>query len=121
MEGNVPSYEEIRRKTEAKELQRKQGYDGNFSRSITISTTVSSYLWMKAKEHGIGWSEAMRVGISILLAEKGEMQYDNKLNIWRKMNLFRKKAEESLQQIEELTEKLAKREKVTLKKKPKSI
>ncbi len=36
------------------------------------------------KKHQITLSEALRVGISIILAERGEIEYDNKLNITKR-------------------------------------
>lgn len=55
-----------------------------------------------AEKTGSSWSEAARIGMSIMLAEKGEMEYDNKLNLFRKMTLFRREAENALQKISEL-------------------
>lgn len=55
-----------------------------------------------AKEHGISWSEAARVGMSVLLAEKGFAEYDNNLNLVRRMNAFRIQAEQSLQKLHDL-------------------
>jgi len=87
---------------------------------ITISTTISGHLWNLAKQNHIGWSEGLRTGISILLAEKGIAQYDNKLNLWRKMNFFRQEAEESCKKVEELTMKLAEREGIKMEEQKKS-
>ena len=126
MEKNIKSYGEVEaeyRKRELKELQEKKGNQvGGQTKfrthSVMVTTTVSNDFWNLAKQHNISWTEAMRVGISILLADKGHMQYDNKLNIWRKMNFFRQQAETSIQKVEELTEKMAKREVITLERKP---
>ena len=69
----------------------------------TISITPEFY--GLAKEHKISWSEAARVGMSLLLAERGERDYDNNLNLHRKMTVFRKQAEEALQKLNELEQK----------------
>ena len=58
-----------------------------------------------AKDNHISWSEAARVGMALLLADKGLKEYDNNLNIYRKMQLFKTKAEEALQQLSELQTK----------------
>ncbi len=52
----------------------------------------------------------MRVGVSILLAEKGDLDYDNKLNLWRRMHKYKETAERSLQKVEHLINELNKRE-----------
>ncbi|KKN28665.1 hypothetical protein LCGC14_0851770 [marine sediment metagenome] len=54
------------------------------------------------KQHHITLSEAVKVGISILLAEKGVMEYDNRLNIVRQVNLYKQKAGEYAQKAANL-------------------
>ncbi len=44
------------------------------------------------KEHHITLSEAVRVGISIILAERGIAEYDNNLNIVRLVSEYKQKA-----------------------------
>lgn len=78
--------------------------------SVTISSTISHRFWELAKHHSIKWSEALRVGIAMLLAERGVQEYDNNLNIYRKMNFFRQKAEEALKKVEELKVELSTKE-----------
>ena len=70
------------------------------------SISVSAEFAMKAKELKLSWSEAARVGMAILLAERGEAEYDNKLNLFRKMNFFKSEAEKSILKVEELNKKL---------------
>jgi len=62
--------------------------------SPTIKTTVniSPELYKLAKQNLIKFTEATRVGISILLAEKGVAEYDNRLNIVRLKNEYKIKA-----------------------------
>tara|TARA_Y100000310_G_scaffold215760_1_gene216729 strand:+ start:924 stop:1193 length:270 start_codon:yes stop_codon:yes gene_type:complete len=50
----------------------------------TIS--ISEEFKKLAEEHHISWTEAARVGVSLILAERGVKEYDNKLNIVRKKN-----------------------------------
>ena len=50
------------------------------------SISVSREFVDLALEHRISWTEAARVGLSILLAEKGVKPYDNNLNIKRKLD-----------------------------------
>jgi len=69
----------------------------------SISTTAE--FDTLAREHHISWTEASRIGMSILLAERGLREYDNKLNLFRKMTLFRQQAENALQKLAELEQK----------------
>ena len=78
---------------------------------ITTSVKISPEFHKLCIEEHISFSEAMRVGISLILAEKGMSDYDNNLNIYRRMNLFRQKAEESLAKIYELEAKMKNKEK----------
>ena len=62
----------------------------------TVSTSVRispEYHELCYKYH-IRFSEAMRVGISIMLAEKGVAEYDNNLNLVRQLNESIQKAQE---------------------------
>jgi hypothetical protein len=79
--------------------------NGSMEKYITTSVMVSENFYKLCKQYNIKFVDAMRTGISILLAEKGEMDYDNKLNVWRKMQYFRKQAEESLQKINQLMDR----------------
>ena len=78
---------------------------GKVEKYITTSVMVSEEFYKQCKQYNIKFVDAMRTGISILLAEKGEIDYDNRLNIWRKMQYFRKQAEEALQKINQLVDK----------------
>jgi hypothetical protein len=69
------------------------------------SISVSSEFASLAKEHELSWSEAARIGMSILLGDKGVVDYDNNLNLKRKMDLYRLEAEKALQSLAELEEK----------------
>lgn len=57
---------------------------GRIIRSVSVSPEYDE----KARTNDISLSEAVRVGISILLAEKGIVEYDNSLNIYRKMRQY---------------------------------
>ena len=117
----VKTYEEVEkeyRKKELEEVKKTKKPQTTFrSHSVVISTTISSKFWELAKEHNIPWSEALRIGLSIVFAEKGVMPYDNKLNLYRKMNYFRQEAEKSTQKVNELTDEIARREGVSFEKK----
>ena len=69
---------------------------------ITISTTISAYMHEKAKTNGINWNEALRVGIGVLLAEKGDLEYCGELNIYRKIERLSEKLTEQTEQNEKL-------------------
>ena len=67
---------------------------------------MSPEFFMLAKENHIQFGEAMRVGLSLMFAERGIADYDNRLNLVRKMTLFQNKTEELSRECEELREKL---------------
>ena len=70
--------------------------------SQRIQTTLTYKFFLLAKEHHIPWSEALRVGISIILAEKGVVDYDNKLNFMRRIEKLSDLIGKQSQEIEEL-------------------
>lgn len=72
---------------------------------IRTTVLISPEFYNLCKQHHIKFSEAIRMGISICLAERGVLEYDNKLNLHRKMNIFREQAEKALQELEELKSK----------------
>jgi len=71
---------------------------------IHITTTITTELWTKAREHDIKLSEALRVGVGVLLAERGDDSYTGAINIYRKLNKYR-------ELLEDTSERLAKLEK----------
>jgi len=75
---------------------------------VTTSVTISPEFFELCRINNIGFSEATRVGIAILLAERGVKEYDNNLNIMRKMTLIKTKLEETSQELNKLKEKNAK-------------
>lgn len=74
--------------------------------SVMTSVRISVDFFNLCKDNKIKFSEAMRVGIGILLAERGIRQYDNHLNVYRKMTRYQQLAEEAGQKADELNEKL---------------
>jgi len=72
---------------------------------IRTSVLISPEFYNLCKKHFIKFSEAMRVGISIMLAERGEIEYDNTLNIVRRVAELKKKAAEYAQQAADLENK----------------
>lgn len=79
---------------------------GTEIKSISVSRPYADL----ARQYHISWSEAARVGFSLILAEMGIEGYDNKLNIHRKMMQFQKLAEDSMNELNELKEKLDSKE-----------
>ena len=69
---------------------------------VRTSVNLSPEFYELCKKHNIKISDAVRTGIAILLSEKGVMEYDNRLNIVRKLQFFQKQAEESLQKLSKL-------------------
>lgn len=76
--------------------------------SVTTSVQVSPSLFHLAKENNIKFVEAMRTGISVLLAEKGVIDYDNNLNITRKITHYNALASEFSQKVHDLEEEIIK-------------
>jgi len=70
-------------------------------RSVSISYAFDSL----CRQHNLSISEACRVGISLLLAEKGITDYDNNLNIFRKIQVLNQKLSETSQELYNLKEK----------------
>jgi hypothetical protein len=75
---------------------------------INTSVTISPEFWKLCKQHNISITEAARIGIAIMLAERGIKEYDNRLNIVRKVALFSEKLSETTQELNELKTKLNK-------------
>jgi len=73
--------------------------------SITKCVSVSLNMHYLAEQEKVSWTEAARVGMALLLAERGVKEYDNKLNIVRKMEQYQKLSEETLQKLAELENK----------------
>lgn len=71
---------------------------------VTTSVTISPEFFQLAKNHHIGFSEAMRVGMSLLFAEKGLKDYDTRLSLFRKMQLFQQKTEQLTEELNKLKE-----------------
>jgi len=61
-----------------------------------------------ATANKLSWTEAARIGMSILLADIGLAEYDNNLNLFRKMRQYQLLAQESLQKLNDLEEKYEK-------------
>lgn len=72
---------------------------------IQTSVLVSQEFYELAKRYNIRFSEATRVGLALIFAEMGIMEYDNKLNLYRKMQMFRAELEKISKSFEELKEK----------------
>ena len=70
------------------------------------SISVSEEFNQLAKTYNVSWSEAARVGMAILLGDIGVREYDNNLNVYRKMRYYQNRTEEMSKQIEDLKEKV---------------
>ena len=66
---------------------------------ITTTVNISPEFYKLCKENHIKFSEAMRVGISIVLAERGIIPYDNNLNILRKVQQLENEIAEKIDKI----------------------
>tara|TARA_R100001530_G_scaffold136358_2_gene116685 strand:+ start:282 stop:512 length:231 start_codon:yes stop_codon:yes gene_type:complete len=68
----------------------------------TKCITVSDEFSQLSKENNLSWSEGAKIGMSVMLAELGIKEYDNKLNVYRKMMTFKDLAEKLSQRITDL-------------------
>jgi len=73
-------------------------------RMIT-SVTVSPEFFVMAKDLNISFTEALRVGLSLMFAERGVKEYDNDLNVVRRAEQVRLKLEEVSNELSALKEK----------------
>jgi len=55
-----------------------------------ISTTVSDEFHDLAENFNLSWAEALRIGLAILLMERGEKQFENPINKNRIKSLAQK-------------------------------
>jgi hypothetical protein len=58
-----------------------------------------------AKDNNCSWSEAARMGMSLLLAERGVKEYDNDLNICRRLTQLRIKLEQTSEELNNLKDR----------------
>lgn len=72
--------------------------------SIQTSVLVSVEFWKLCKQYNIKLSEALRKGISLELAEKGLAEYDNNLNLMRRIRNLTQQLENTSQKYYELLE-----------------
>ena len=72
------------------------------SPTIQTSVNISPDYYDLCKKNYIKFTEAMRVGISVILAEKGIKEYDNKLNLVREFQLLKLKAAQYAQKAADL-------------------
>jgi len=61
---------------------------------VHITTTLTPELRLKAEQNNIQMSEALRVGIGVILAERGLEEYDGMLNLYRKMQKYKDMTQE---------------------------
>ena len=72
---------------------------------ITTSITISPEFFYLAKKHNISFTDAARAGLAMKFADIGVQEYDNKMNLYRKMQGFQKKTEELTRELEEIKKK----------------
>ena len=72
---------------------------------IQTSVLISPHLNELRNKHHITLSEAMRVGITMILAEREIGDYDNTLNVMRKMQRIQLLLTEKSQELEALKSK----------------
>lgn len=72
---------------------------------VQTSVLVSQEFYKLCKEHHIKFSEAIRTGIGVMLAERGVREYDGNLNFFRKLQVVAGRLSETSQKYFELLEK----------------
>ena len=63
--------------------------------NIQVGTTISADLWQLAKQHNVNWSDALKLGVQIQLAEKGVGEYPQTI-MKKKFNKIRELYEAEL-------------------------
>jgi hypothetical protein len=71
-------------------------------RRIHINTTITTDLKELAEQNNIKMSEALRVGIGVIMADLGDDNYIGGLNVYRKMRRFQELFEDTSRKLEEL-------------------
>lgn len=74
--------------------------------SMKTTVNLSPKLYRLSREHGIRFSDAIRAGISLMLAERGVQDYDNRLNLWRRLENTRKRFEQTWKELNYLKEEI---------------
>lgn len=69
---------------------------------IKTSINISPEMYELCRKHRIKFSEAMKRGISLMLAEIGVKEYDNNLNVVKRCNELKFKAADALQKLADL-------------------
>jgi len=70
--------------------------------TIAKCISVSREFEELADKYKVSWSEAARIGMAVMLGDLGVREYDNKINLFRKMSIFKQQAEEALNKLAEL-------------------
>jgi hypothetical protein len=83
--------------------------------TVIKSISVSLEFNKLAEDNKISFSEAARIGMSLMLAERGIKEYDNNFNLIRRMNFFRQQAEEALQKVADLQNKYETKSSIEIK------
>lgn len=73
--------------------------------TIIKTISISEEFMNLSREYNISWTNAARVGMSILLADLGVKEYDNQLNLYRRMLLMKSELERVSNELEALKEK----------------
>jgi len=76
-------------------------------RRIHITTTITTDLKEKCESANppIKLSEALRVGVGVMLAERGDDTYTGALNVYRKLNALRTLLEETSEKLNKVSDK----------------
>jgi len=76
---------------------------------VQTSVLVSQEFYKLCKEQKIKFSEALRVGIALILAERGIREYDSSLNLMRKISLINQNLSNTSEKFYELIDEAKKK------------
>lgn len=77
---------------------------------VQTSVLLSKEFYDLCKANNIKFTEALRVGISLMLADIGIAEYDNRLNLYRRMQSFKIELERVSQEFELFKNKVKEKE-----------
>lgn len=74
--------------------------------AVIHSVSISNEFEQFVKKYHLSCSRATAIGISILLGDLGVQEYDNKLNIYRKMRVYQEKVTQLSAEIDQIKQRV---------------
>ena len=73
---------------------------------VTTTVRISPEMHELCRMKGVNLTEALRIGIAMTLAERGEMEYDTNLNILRKLRSVQEMLNAKCIELEDIKDKI---------------